>query len=123
MSCKLPGKVGVSDIDIPLSPPSLPPSLPPYPQPHANPHTPANTLMHSLTHWQGANQWFELQDLHVQELLPQMITLAEAYIQVCQTALCVFYTRTIGYSIMLYNILTIALRQLTTVVLCNAIEA
>jgi len=38
--------------------------------------------MHSLTHWQGANQWFELQDLHVQELLPQMITLAEAYIQV-----------------------------------------
>ena len=31
---------------------------------------------------QGANQWFELQDLHVQELLPQMITLAEAYIQV-----------------------------------------
>ena len=32
--------------------------------------------------WQGTNQWFELQDLHVTELLPQMITLAEAYIQV-----------------------------------------
>ena len=32
---------------------------------------------------QGTNQWFELQDLHVTELLPQMITLAEAYIQVC----------------------------------------
>ena len=31
---------------------------------------------------QGANQWYELQDLHVQDLLPQMITLAEAYIQV-----------------------------------------
>ena len=31
---------------------------------------------------QGTNQWFELQDLHVTELLPQMITLAEAYIQV-----------------------------------------
>lgn len=31
---------------------------------------------------QGAGQWFELQDLHVQDLLPQMITLAEAYIQV-----------------------------------------
>lgn len=34
---------------------------------------------------QGAGQWFELQDLHVQDLLPQMITLAEAYIQVCDT--------------------------------------
>ena len=33
-------------------------------------------------HVQGANQWYELQDLHVQDLLPQMITLAEAYIQV-----------------------------------------
>ena len=31
---------------------------------------------------QGASQWYELQDLHVQDLLPQMITLAEAYIQV-----------------------------------------
>lgn len=30
----------------------------------------------------GTNQWFELQDLHVTELLPQMITLAEAYIQI-----------------------------------------
>jgi len=53
-----------------------------YPNTHTHPHI--------LTHWQGANQWFELQDLHVQELLPQMITLAEAYIQVYQTALCVF---------------------------------
>ncbi|CAI8006750.1 U4/U6.U5 tri-snRNP-associated protein 2 [Geodia barretti] len=32
----------------------------------------------------GANQWYELQDLHVQDLLPQMITLAEAYIQIWQ---------------------------------------
>ncbi|XP_065186463.1 ubiquitin carboxyl-terminal hydrolase 39-like [Sycon ciliatum] len=30
----------------------------------------------------GAKQWFELQDLHVTNLLPQMITLAEAYIQI-----------------------------------------
>lgn len=30
----------------------------------------------------GANQWYELQDLHVQDLLPQMITLAEAFIQI-----------------------------------------
>ena len=35
---------------------------------------------------QGTNQWFELQDLHVTELLPQMITLAEAYIQVWSPA-------------------------------------
>ncbi len=34
------------------------------------------------TYPQGANQWYELEDLHVQKLLPQMITLAEAYIQV-----------------------------------------
>jgi U4/U6.U5 tri-snRNP-associated protein 2 len=30
----------------------------------------------------GANQWFELQDLHVTSLQAQMITLAESYIQV-----------------------------------------
>ncbi|XP_019863948.1 PREDICTED: U4/U6.U5 tri-snRNP-associated protein 2-like [Amphimedon queenslandica] len=30
----------------------------------------------------GANQWYELQDLNVKDLLPQMITLAEAYIQI-----------------------------------------
>ncbi len=35
---------------------------------------------------QGAGQWFELQDLHVQDLLPQMITLAEAYFQVSASA-------------------------------------
>ena len=31
---------------------------------------------------QGANQWYELQDLHVKEILPQMITLSDSYIQV-----------------------------------------
>ncbi len=39
---------------------------------------------------QGANQWYELQDLHVQDLLPQMITLAEAYIQVGHFSLYCF---------------------------------
>ena len=41
--------------------------------------------MHLFTFFsmcQGANQWYELQDLHVQDLLAQMITLAEAYVQV-----------------------------------------
>ncbi len=30
----------------------------------------------------GTNSWHELQDLHVVDVLPQMITLSEAYIQV-----------------------------------------
>lgn len=30
----------------------------------------------------ATGQWFEMQDLHVTEILPQMITLSEAYIQV-----------------------------------------
>jgi len=31
---------------------------------------------------QGSGKWFELQDLHVTEILPQMIPLSEAYIQI-----------------------------------------
>ncbi|KAI1720037.1 ubiquitin carboxyl-terminal hydrolase domain-containing protein [Ditylenchus destructor] len=31
---------------------------------------------------QGTGKWFELEDLHVKEILPQMITLAESYIQI-----------------------------------------
>ena len=30
----------------------------------------------------GSGQWYEMQDLHVTNILPQMITLTEAYIQV-----------------------------------------
>ena len=30
----------------------------------------------------GTGKWFELEDLHVKEILPQMITLTESYIQV-----------------------------------------
>jgi len=30
----------------------------------------------------GAKQWFELQDLHVKDILPPMITLSESYIQI-----------------------------------------
>ena len=32
----------------------------------------------------GARHWFEMQDLHVTDLLPEMITLSEAYIQIYQ---------------------------------------
>lgn len=31
---------------------------------------------------QGNSKWYEMQDLHVIDILPQMITLTEAYIQV-----------------------------------------
>jgi len=31
---------------------------------------------------QGSKQWYELQDLHVKEILPPMITLSESYIQI-----------------------------------------
>lgn len=34
------------------------------------------------TIFQGSQKWFELEDLHVKEILPQMIVLAESYIQV-----------------------------------------
>ena len=30
----------------------------------------------------GTGSWYEMQDLHVVDILPQMITLSEAYIQV-----------------------------------------
>lgn len=31
---------------------------------------------------QGTGKWYELQDLHVKEIEPQMLTLTESYIQV-----------------------------------------
>ncbi|GMT09097.1 hypothetical protein PFISCL1PPCAC_394 [Pristionchus fissidentatus] len=33
-------------------------------------------------HHTGSTKWFELEDLHVKDILPQMITLAESYIQI-----------------------------------------
>ena len=30
----------------------------------------------------GANKWYELQDLHVKDILPPVITLSDSYIQV-----------------------------------------
>jgi U4/U6.U5 tri-snRNP-associated protein 2 len=30
----------------------------------------------------STNEWYEMQDLHVTNLLPQMISLTEAYIQI-----------------------------------------
>lgn len=42
----------------------------------------------------ATGQWYELQDLHVTQILPQMITLTEAYIQVCIacTQMFIMYT-------------------------------
>ena len=31
---------------------------------------------------QGSGKWYEMQDLHVADILPQMITLSESYVQV-----------------------------------------
>ena len=39
---------------------------------------------------QGSNLWYEMQDLHVREIQPQMITLAESYIQVLGSAPCCY---------------------------------
>lgn len=39
-----------------------------------------NPALH--TFFQGTGKWYELQDLQVTDILPQMITLSEAYIQV-----------------------------------------
>eukprot|EP00041_Stephanoeca_diplocostata_P039015 m.1579646 g.1579646 ORF g.1579646 m.1579646 type:complete len:126 (-) comp25315_c0_seq10:173-550(-) len=33
-------------------------------------------------HHKGTNQWYNTQDLHVDEILPQMITLSTSYIQI-----------------------------------------
>ncbi|CAJ0563850.1 unnamed protein product, partial [Mesorhabditis spiculigera] len=33
-------------------------------------------------HHKGTGKWFEMEDLHVKDILPQMITLAESYIQI-----------------------------------------
>lgn len=30
----------------------------------------------------GLNKWFEIQDLHIKEVMPQMITISESYIQI-----------------------------------------
>ncbi|VDM52170.1 unnamed protein product [Angiostrongylus costaricensis] len=39
----------------------------------------------------GSHKWFELEDLHVKEILPQMIVLAESYIQVSSFFLLVIF--------------------------------
>lgn len=43
-----------------------------------------NTAVYLIVYYtfQGANKWYELQDLHVKEILPQVITLSDSYIQV-----------------------------------------
>lgn len=42
-----------------------------------------NGVRHDWNVWmQGSGKWFELQDLHTVDILPQMITLSESYVQV-----------------------------------------
>lgn len=40
-------------------------------------------------HLQATGKWYELEDLHVKEILPQIITLTESYIQVRQRMLLI----------------------------------
>lgn len=44
---------------------------------------------------QGNSKWYEMQDLHVSDILPQMITLTEAYIQVIIDTACWFNLPTV----------------------------
>uniref|UniRef100_A0A8C1HS18 Ubiquitin carboxyl-terminal hydrolase 39 n=2 Tax=Cyprinus carpio TaxID=7962 RepID=A0A8C1HS18_CYPCA len=53
---------------------------------HDGKPTEGSYRIHVLHH--GTGKWYELQDLQVIDILPQMITLSEAYIQVC----CSFLT-------------------------------
>jgi U4/U6.U5 tri-snRNP-associated protein 2 len=49
---------------------------------HEGQHVGGTWRMH-LFH-KGNNTWYELQDLHVKEILPQMLTLTEPYVQIYQ---------------------------------------
>lgn len=46
-----------------------------------DPNPGAGTYKTHILH-KGTGKWFEMQDLHVKEILPQMITLSESYIQI-----------------------------------------
>jgi len=47
---------------------------------------------------QGSGKWFELQDLHTVDILPQMITLSESYIQVSALMTLVHLGQCTGHS-------------------------
>ncbi|XP_008486430.1 U4/U6.U5 tri-snRNP-associated protein 2-like [Diaphorina citri] len=43
---------------------------------------PSNGTYRVHLYHKGIGKWYEIQDLHVTDILPQMITLTEAYIQI-----------------------------------------
>lgn len=49
---------------------------------HEGQHKSGTWRMHMFH--KATNTWYELQDLHVKEILPQMLTLTEPYIQIYQ---------------------------------------
>lgn len=49
---------------------------------HDGPATPGAGTHRIFVLQRGTDKWFEMQDLHVQEVLPQMIPLSESLIQV-----------------------------------------
>jgi U4/U6.U5 tri-snRNP-associated protein 2 len=46
-------------------------------------HVSDNFVNETRERLQATGKWYELEDLHVKEILPQIITLTESYIQVC----------------------------------------
>ena len=53
-------------------------------------------------HSQATNNWYEVQDLHVREILPQMITLSESYIQA--RYFYHFYRKFFGIIVTIYSL-------------------
>lgn len=52
---------------------------------------------------QGTGKWYEMQDLQVTDILPQMITLSEAYIQASPPTYIVDVINTIDHILFLFN--------------------
>ena len=70
--------------------------------------------------FQGTSKWYELQDLHVADILPQMITLSESYIQVaiiCRMNIIISLPSAHGMNQWLYSIVRL-LRPLDREVDC-----
>ena len=39
-------------------------------------------VQHHIEIVSGSGKWFELQDLHIDKILPEVLTLSEAYVQI-----------------------------------------
>jgi U4/U6.U5 tri-snRNP-associated protein 2 len=48
--------------------------------------TPESGAYRAFVHFRGNDQWYEMQDLHVNGVHPQLISVSESYIQVWRAA-------------------------------------